>query len=187
MSTEVDIASPQPLRHLKSAAAVVLMVAAGIVSGGVFSRVHAHQELATWTDAQAIPTVATVLPQASPASQPLATLTRGGWNNPTGLQRPGLQRVAYVLDNGTLRREYWNVLDAAQGSTTIKRDLLTHLKSVTLRYMDASHNWQTQWPPTTVGGSFATEISLRQRPIAVEITLETEDWGKIQRVLEIPG
>ena len=71
MSTEVDIASPQPLRHLKSAAAVALMVAAGIVSGGVFSRVHAHQELATWTDAQAIPTVATVLPQASPASEPL--------------------------------------------------------------------------------------------------------------------
>jgi RND family efflux transporter MFP subunit len=71
MSTEVDIASPQPLRHLKSAAAVTLMVAAGIVSGGVFSRVHAHEALAAWTDAQAIPTVATVLPQASPASQPL--------------------------------------------------------------------------------------------------------------------
>ncbi|HKR47267.1 MAG TPA: efflux RND transporter periplasmic adaptor subunit [Paraburkholderia sp.] len=71
MSTEIDIASPQPLRHLKSTAAIALMVAAGIVSGGIFSRVHAHQELATWTDAQAIPTVATVRPQASPASEPL--------------------------------------------------------------------------------------------------------------------
>ena len=71
MSTEIDIASPQPLRHLKSTAAIALMVAAGIVSGGIFSRVHAHQELATWTDAQAIPTVATVQPQASPASQQL--------------------------------------------------------------------------------------------------------------------
>ncbi|WP_233888120.1 efflux RND transporter periplasmic adaptor subunit [Paraburkholderia flagellata] len=71
MSTEIDIASPQPLRHLKSTAAIALMVAAGIVSGGIFSRVHAHQALATWTDAQAIPTVATVQPQASPASAPL--------------------------------------------------------------------------------------------------------------------
>lgn len=71
MSTEIDIASPQPLRHLKSTAAIALMVAAGIVSGGIFSRVHAHQDLATWTDAQAIPTVATVQPQASPASEPL--------------------------------------------------------------------------------------------------------------------
>jgi len=125
--------------------------------------------------------------QGNPSSQPLATLTKGGWNNPTGLQRPGLQRVAYVLDSGTLKREYWNVLDATQGATPFKRDLLTHLKSVTLRYMDASHNWQTQWPPLTVGGGAGTEMSLRQRPIAVEITLETEDWGKIMRIVEIPG
>lgn len=71
MSTEVDIAPPQSLRHLKSVAAVALMVAAGIVSGGLFSRVHAHQELTSWTDAQAVPTVATVLPEPSPASQAL--------------------------------------------------------------------------------------------------------------------
>lgn len=71
MSTEIDIAAPQALRHLKPFAAVALMVAAGVVSGGIFSRVHAHQELTTWTDEAAIPTVATVLPQPGPASQPL--------------------------------------------------------------------------------------------------------------------
>jgi general secretion pathway protein J len=123
----------------------------------------------------------------SPGSQPLATFTRGGWNNPTGLQRPGLQRVAYFLENGTLRREYWNVLDPTQADTTFKRDLLTHVKSVTLRYMDFSHQWQTQWPPATVAGGFAAETSLRSRPIAIEITIEMEDWGKIVRLLEIPG
>jgi general secretion pathway protein J len=123
----------------------------------------------------------------SPGSQPLAAFTRGGWNNPTGLQRPGLQRVAYYLENGTLRREYWNVLDPTQTSAPVKRDLLTHVKSFTLRYMDPSHTWQTQWPPLTVQGGQAAEVSLRQRPIAVEITLETEEWGKILRLLEIPG
>jgi membrane fusion protein, multidrug efflux system len=71
MSNEVEISSPQPLRHLKSVAAVALLIAAGVVSGGIFSRVHAHQELTTWTEAAAIPTVATVQPQPSPASQPL--------------------------------------------------------------------------------------------------------------------
>ncbi|WP_322060510.1 efflux RND transporter periplasmic adaptor subunit [Paraburkholderia sp. J63] len=71
MSTEVDIAPPQALRHLKAVAAVALLVATGIVSGGLFSRVHAHQELTSWTDAQAVPTVATVLPEPTPASQPL--------------------------------------------------------------------------------------------------------------------
>ncbi|HVO49282.1 MAG TPA: type II secretion system minor pseudopilin GspJ [Steroidobacteraceae bacterium] len=122
--------------------------------------------------------------QSSLTTQPMVALTRGGWSNPTGLQRPALQRVAYFFDNGTLRREYWPVLDATQATTTIKRDLMTHLKSVSLRFMDVSRTWQTQWPaPTnTVGVN-----DPRSRPIAVEITLETEDWGKLVRIVEVAG
>ncbi len=74
---------------------------------------------------------------ALPGTQPIVALTRAGWANPAGLQRPGLQRVAYFLENGTLRREYWNVLDPTLSSTTTKRDLLTHVKTVTVRYLDA--------------------------------------------------
>ena len=118
------------------------------------------------------------------SGQPIAALTRNGWANPAGLQRPTLQRVAYYFDNGTLRREYYTVLDPTQTSTTVKRDLLTHLKSVTLRYMDAGKVWQTQWPAAT---NAQINTDLRLRPIAVEITLETQDWGKVVRVLEIPG
>jgi hypothetical protein len=29
------------------------------------------------------------------------------------------------------------------------------------------------------------ELMLRERPLAVEITLDTEDWGKIVRIIEI--
>ena len=126
--------------------------------------------------------------QASSTAQPLAALTRGGWTNPNGLQRPGLQRVAYFFENGTLRREYWTVLDATQSNTTVKRDLLTHLLGVTVRYMDQSLQWQDQWPPlTSVAGGFAQEVTLRERPIAVEITLEMEDWGKVVRIVEVAG
>jgi general secretion pathway protein J len=120
---------------------------------------------------------------------PIVAFTRAGWANPKGLQRTGLQRVAYFLENGTLRREHWNVLDPTLASTTTRRDLLTHVKAVTLRYMDVSHQWQDQWPPATntvlVGSS--QEQSLRQRPLAVEITLDTEDWGKVVRIVEIAG
>ncbi len=42
----------------------------------------------------------------TPGTQPVVALTRAGWSNPAGLQRPGLQRVAYFLENNTLRREY---------------------------------------------------------------------------------
>ena len=120
-------------------------------------------------------------------TQPLIQLTRGGWTNPNGLQRPGLQRVAYFFDNGTLRREYWTVLDPTQSNTTLKRDLLTHLKSVSFRYMDQARAWQDQWPPATVAGGFAQEMTLHERPIAVEITLELDDWGKVVRIVELAG
>jgi general secretion pathway protein J len=125
--------------------------------------------------------------QGDPTAQPLVQLTRAGWANPTGVQRPGLQRVAYILDKTTLRREYWPVLDSTLASTTIKRDLLTHVKSVTIRYMDVSRQWQVQWPPTAVAGGFGQESALRMRPIAVEITLETEDWGTLVRTIEVAG
>jgi len=121
-----------------------------------------------------------------PGGTPLVALTREGWSNPAGLQRPGLQRVAYYLDNQTLRREYWNVLDPTLASTTVKHDLLTHVKSFTLRYLDVNHQWQTQWPPATGCTTCPNEESaLRARPLAVEITIETEDWGKIVRIIEI--
>ena len=119
---------------------------------------------------------------ASGASgQAVVSLTRAGWDNPTGLQRPGLQRVVYCFDKGTLRREHWTVLDPTQTSTTVRRDLLTHLKSVSLRFYSAA-GWETQWPRNP-----QLPAEYTSRPIAVEVTLETEDWGKIVRVIELPG
>ncbi len=129
------------------------------------------------------------LASATSGSLPIVALTRAGWANPAGLQRAGLQRVAYFLENGTLRREYWSVLDPTLASTTTRRELLTHVKAVTIRYLDVNRQWQEQWPPATstvlVGQSL--EATLRERPLAVEITLDTEDWGKVVRIVEIAG
>jgi general secretion pathway protein J len=118
---------------------------------------------------------------ALPGTQPIVALTRSGWANPAGVQRTGLQRVAYFLENGTLRREYWNVLDPTLASKTLKRDLMTHVKALTLRYCDESKNWNDQWPPEGP----QSEHLLRQRPLAVEVSLDTEDWGKIVRIIEV--
>jgi general secretion pathway protein J len=136
----------------------------------------------------------------SSTTQPLVALTRAGWTNPNGLQRPGLQRVLYYFQDGTLRREYFTVLDPTQSSQAVRRDLMTHLKSVSLRFMDVQSgsvkqlqpgssstpsasgiNWSPIWPPINNAG----QNMLRYRPVAVEITLETEDWGKIVRYVEI--
>ena len=109
----------------------------------------------------------------------LVAFTRGGWANPAGIQRPMLERVSYRFANGILRRMHWTVLDDVEAGMPVRRDLLTHVKSVSFRYMNEGREWTTQWPS-------AGSTGLRIRPFAVEITLELEDWGHIVRVIEVP-
>lgn len=125
---------------------------------------------------------------ASSTSQPLVTLTRGGWSNPTGLQRTELERVAYVFDNGTLVREHWNVLDATLSSTPVKLNLMKRLKSVTFSFMTGdTRQWVDQWPTPTSSSLAGQDAYYRLRPIAVEVTFDTKEWGKVVRVFEIAG
>lgn len=129
---------------------------------------------------------------SSAALIPLVTFTRGSWTNPTGLSRAELQRVSYALQNDKLVRSYTPVLDATLQDATISRPLLDHVKSISLRFMDAGHNWQTQWPATTVptptaANPAAPPLLPRTRPVAVELTLELDDWGIIVRHIEVAG
>jgi general secretion pathway protein J len=110
----------------------------------------------------------------------LVAFTRGGWANPAGIQRSTLERVSYRFANGSLRRMHWTVLDGTEASLPVRQDLLTHVKSVSFRFMDDSRQWLQQWPP--LGTS-----SLRSRPFAVEVTLILDDWGQIVRVIEVPA
>lgn len=120
---------------------------------------------------------------------PLVTFTRGSWTNPTGLPRSELQRVTYALQNDQLVRIYSPVLDATLQDSTISRTLLDHVKNISLRFMDAGHNWQTQWPAPTVTPTVpgAPQLIPRTRPVAVELTLELDDWGIIVRHIEVAG
>src|ERR1044071_3179072 len=52
-----------------------------------------------------------VIVATSNTPQKIVELTRGGWANPAGVQRPALQRVVYLFEDKTLRRQYWRVLD----------------------------------------------------------------------------
>jgi general secretion pathway protein J len=118
---------------------------------------------------------------------PMVTLTRGGWSNPMGIERPELERVAYVFDHGTLIREHWNVLDPTLEDQPVKRNLLKHLKSVSFRFMTLGRQWIEQWPPPEVSSGQALDSYYRMRPIAVQVTLDTDDWGKIVRIFEVAG
>jgi general secretion pathway protein J len=122
----------------------------------------------------------------SGSTGPLVTFTRGGWTNPAGIQRSELQRVSYSIENGALMRSYYPVLDATEAVLPVKRLLIDHVRNFSLRYMDAGHQWQTQWPPLSLGGTPSTQL-LRQRPVAVEVTIEIEGWGILMRHIEIAG
>ncbi len=117
---------------------------------------------------------------ADTAGTDMVVFTRAGWANPAGIQRPELERVSYRVVGGTLRRLHWAVLDGTETTQPVRRDLLGHLKSVSFRFMNDGHEWGTQWPPLGNG-------SLRTRPVAVEVTLELTDWGRIVRVIEVPA
>jgi general secretion pathway protein J len=122
---------------------------------------------------------------ADARKEQLATFTHSGWSNPAGVPRSTLQRVTYTLEDGKLTRNYWVMLDSTLGTEPVRTVLLDQVKSVNLRFMTNSRRFTDQWP--AMGGGPAGPNAARVLPIAVEITLELEDWGKIVRLVEVAG
>lgn len=121
--------------------------------------------------------------RAESSSVRLADLTRSGWSNPAGVPRSTLQRVAYELDDQKLRRDYWLMLDRTLDAEPVSAVLLEQVREVKLRFLDGNQTWHEQWPPL----GYSAPDAPRVLPIAVEITLELEDWGRIVRLVEVAG
>jgi general secretion pathway protein J len=113
----------------------------------------------------------------------LVSFTRSGWSNSAGLQRSTLQRVTYRLEDGKLYRDQWAVLDRTLATEPLTTELLDEVTAVRLRFMDASRAWRESWP----GAGNRDPQAQRARPLAVEVTLDLEDWGSIVRLIEVPG
>lgn len=128
--------------------------------------------------------------RADARAEQLAEFTHSGWSNPAGIARPTLQRVAYRFQDNTLRRDYWTMLDRTLTSQPVSAVMLDRVRSVKIRFMDNTRNWQEQWPPLNAGIGALPGASidvLALRPIAVEITLDLEDWGSVTRLVEVSG
>ena len=128
--------------------------------------------------------------RATGTDSTLITFTRIGWSNPAGIQRPAEQRVRYRFVDGSLVREHWLAVDPALNSEPRQRVVLTQLKSVEMRFLDPStRSWRTDWPARQAGGPVGPlniDEALLPRPLAIEFTLVLEDWGRVQRIFEIP-
>ena len=112
----------------------------------------------------------------------LLEVTRGGWRNPANQPRSHLQRVAYLVRDEQLIRAYWRVLDRAEDSKPYENVLLDGVKEVEIRYLGANDEWSTSWPPesTVVGNANPTTI-----PRAIEVNVDTKQYGKITRLLRV--
>lgn len=121
--------------------------------------------------------------RADARTEQLAEFTHSSWSNPAGLPRSTLQRVMYRMEDNKLRRDYWYVLDRTMAGEPASAVLIDKVERASLRFLDSNRRWHEQWPPL---GYSAPDV-LRLRPVAVEITLELEDWGEIKRLIEVSG
>jgi general secretion pathway protein J len=113
----------------------------------------------------------------------LLDLTRSGWTNPAGLTRSTLLRVTSRVVDDKLERAYWNALDRTMTTEPTTAVMIDKVKTASFRFMDQNQTWHEQWPPLGYSGGDAARL----RPIAVEITLDLEDWGKLVRLVEVSG
>jgi general secretion pathway protein J len=120
---------------------------------------------------------------ADPNSAYPLEFSRGGWNNPAGLPRGTIQRVAYEIEDDKLFRLHWSVLDRTLSAIPIRNELVDGVEEIELRFLDDSGQWQPSWPPLGV----PPDAALSMRPRAVEVKIHLEDMGEIWRLVEVSG
>jgi general secretion pathway protein J len=150
-----------------------------------FAQIVARAARDTSGNGQLVPAV-----MADARDNILLTFTRAGWSNPAGLPRPAEQRVRYRFIDGALVREHWQAVDPALNTEPRQRVLMTKVKSVEVRFLDpVSRNWRNDWPANTASGPInpaTLDFILLTRPMAIEFTVVLEDWGRVQRLFEVP-
>lgn len=113
-------------------------------------------------------------------SELLLELTRSGYANPMKLARSQLQRVGYLLEEETLYRITWPVLDRAQDTEPRRQKLFTGVDSLSLNFFDKDMKRQTSWPPLATGENAESGM-----PKGIEMVIETKKMGTLRRVFRV--
>ncbi|MEN1728260.1 MAG: type II secretion system minor pseudopilin GspJ [Pseudomonadota bacterium] len=102
---------------------------------------------------------------------------RAGWANPNEFRRSTLQRFAWQFDGNALIRLSWPVTDPTGAVVPTPEVLELDVSDFRLAYRDSSGGWHEQWPPR---GGTSTAL-----PAAIEISLDTQRFGLIRRLLVV--
>ena len=127
----------------------------------------------------------------------LLSLTRGGVANPRQLARSDLQRVRYELHGDALWRAHWPQLDRSDAQEQPQQLLLLQgVSRASLEFLPATAAgapvtmsavesaaglWQNSWDSDAPQHALTAPL-----PIAVRVTLDTRQYGQVQRVFELP-
>tara|TARA_B110000503_G_scaffold13903_1_gene18986 strand:+ start:109489 stop:110190 length:702 start_codon:yes stop_codon:yes gene_type:complete len=125
----------------------------------------------------------------------MLSFTRTGWHNPNDHPRSNLQRINYRLEEGGLWRDSYPILDRAadtEPKTVLLLDAVDDLQLTFLPSLDAlqvetggssvdTTNWSENWvTDSSVPGEE------KAPPVAIEMTLQLEDWGEVRRLYALP-
>ena len=132
--------------------------------------------------------------QGGPAARYTLSLTRSGWHNPNAHPRSNLQRVNYRLEDDTLWRDSYPVLDRAGNTEPASVKLLEGVEQLKLEFLGslnqargtASSLDTRQWSESWIADSSQPDTVLPP-PAALQLTLQLEDWGELRRLYELPG
>jgi len=125
----------------------------------------------------------------------MLTVTRAGWHNSTGAPRGTLQRVDWWLEEETLWRGYFPVLDITPGTERIETAVLDGVERFEVRFLPNvaaleinrddvidRRNWEDSW----VADLSQPDQGLPP-PAAVEMTMEVSGLGEVTRLYVLPA
>ncbi|MGB0495015.1 MAG: type II secretion system minor pseudopilin GspJ [Kangiellaceae bacterium] len=122
----------------------------------------------------------------------ILNLTRMGRRNPAGLKRSNLERLSYFVEENTLRRVSYSFPDGMIAEQGLNRPLLENVISIKFDFFDGE-SWIDFWPVNQTGdfqqlnGSNSEQQAnaIRSLPVAVRVTLDLTDIGKVNRLFVI--
>jgi len=116
--------------------------------------------------------------------------TRIGWHNTNQRQRSHMQRVRYVLEEETLYRESYTVLDRTSESEPQRVALLEGVLDFQIAFLGPGvelrgDEWDTDdWPENW--GVTAGSNTQVPPPQALELQLELDGWGEMRWLYDLP-
>ena len=123
------------------------------------------------------------------------SFTRSGWHNPLAHSRSELQRVNYRLEEDTLWRDSYPVLDRSGDTPAQEVALLTGVEELRVLFLDSFDNARTvgqgteldtrNWPENWVADTSQPGV-MPPPPLAVELRLQLTDWGEMRRIYALP-